>query len=313
MKTPVTQVTSSLPVEERYRVLVEAITDYAIYLLDPDGTVASWNPGAERIKGYTAGEIIGRHFSQFYTEEDKAIGMPEKALQTAEAEGRFEAEGWRVRKDGTRLWTHAVIDAVRSPEGDLVGFAKITRDLTERKGAEAALLRSEEQFKLLVQGVADYAIYMLDPEGFVASWNLGAERIKGYKADEIIGRHFSLFYPDEDRAREVPRESLRIAANDGRFEREAWRVRKDGSKFLAHVIIDAIRTESGELIGFAKITRDVTERVKAQKELELTREQLSSSKTRGDRTAYRWRCARLQQSSDGDSEQLIHDPQTCLE
>nr|WP_312037275.1 PAS domain S-box protein [Mesorhizobium caraganae] len=199
--------------------------------------------------------------------------MPERALKTAAVEGRFEGEGWRG-KDGTEYWTHVVIDPVRGADGSVVGFAKITRDLTERQSAQQALKSSEEQFRILVQSVADYAIYMLDPKRFVTSWNLGAERIKGYQADEILGEHFSRFYLEADRKAGLPEESLTIAAKEGRFEREAWRLRKDGTTFLAHVIIDAIRNDSGELIGFAKITRDVTERSKAQKELEQTREQL---------------------------------------
>ena len=134
-------------------------------MLDPTGIVTSWNAGAQRFKGYAAHEIIGQHFSRFYTEEDKAAGLPARALETATREGKFEAEGWRVRKDGTRFWAYVVIDPIRDQSGELLGFAKITRDLTERKTAEEALRQSEEQFRLLVQGVTDYAIYMLDPEG----------------------------------------------------------------------------------------------------------------------------------------------------
>ncbi len=254
--------------------LIDSITDYAVYLLDVNGIVSSWSPGAQKSMGYSAVEIIGQHFSAFYRQGDRASGLPELALKTAVTQGRFEAEGWRVRKDGTEYWTHVVIDPVRGADGSVVGFAKITRDLTERQSAQQALKSSEEQFRILVQSVADYAIYMLDTKGFVTSWNLGAERIKGYKADEILGEHFSRFYLEADRKAGLPGESLAIAAKDGRFEREAWRLRKDGTTFLAHVIIDAIRNDSGELIGFAKITRDVTERSRAQKELEKTREQL---------------------------------------
>jgi PAS domain S-box-containing protein len=260
--------------EGRYRLLVDAITDYAIYLLDPDGLVSSWNAGAQRFKGYTEEEILGEHFSRFYTAEDNAAGMPAKALATAETVGRFEAEGWRVRKDGERFWAHVIIDAIRDQHGQLVGFAKITRDLSERKIAEQVLKRSEEQFRLLVQGVTDYAIYMLDPQGNVVSWNPGARRIKGYEPDEIIGQHFSRFYTEEDRADELPARALKAAAAEGRFEKEGWRVRKDGTRFWATVIIDAIHDDDGKLIGFAKVTRDITEKREAQEALHRTQEEL---------------------------------------
>jgi len=260
--------------ENRYRLLVDAITDYAIYMLDAEGRVSSWNPGAERFKGYKAHEIIGEHFSRFYTDEERAEGVPELALRVAASEGRFEREGWRVRKDGARFWAHVVIDAIRSPEGQLVGFAKITRDLTERKAAEEILRRSEEQFRRLVEGVTDYAIYLLDRSGNVSSWNAGARRIKGYQGHEIIGQHFSRFYTEEDREDGVPGRGLETAARVGRFETEGWRVRKDGSRFWAHVIIDAIRGDQGEVISFAKITRDITERVEATRALDKAREAL---------------------------------------
>ena len=266
------QLAESLTEDGRYRLLIEAVTDYAIYMLDPDGTVVSWNPGAQRFKGYSADEIIGQHFSRFYTEEDRAAGVPKRALETALREGKFESEGWRVRKDGTRFWAYVVIDPIRAPSGELVGFAKITRDLTERKAAEEKLRQSQEQFQLLVQGVTDYAIYLLDPGGNVSNWNLGAQRIKGYLPEEIVGQHFSRFYTDEDRAAGLPQLALDTVRREGRFEREGWRVRKDGTRFWAHVIIDAIRRDDGSLIGFAKITRDITERREAQEQLERTRE-----------------------------------------
>jgi PAS domain S-box-containing protein len=184
----------------RYEILVQSVTDYAIYMLDPSGVVTSWNAGAERFKGYTPDEIIGRHFSKFYTEEDLRAGIPAIALRTAAEEDRFEAEGWRLRKDGTRFWANVVIDPIRDPSGELIGYAKVTRDLTDRKAAEEKLRQSEQRFRLLLQSVTDYAIYMLDTEGQVTSWNAGAQRFKGYSADEIIGEHFSRFYAEEDRA-----------------------------------------------------------------------------------------------------------------
>ena len=260
--------------EGRYRMLVEAVTDYAIYMLDPNGIVTSWNAGARRFKGYEEHEILGRHFSEFYTDEDRKTDLPARALATAIREGKFEAEGWRVRKDGTKFWAFVIIDPIRDKNGNLVGFAKVTRDLTERRQAELILRESQEQFRLLVQGVTDYAIYMLTPEGMVRSWNAGAERIKGYKPEEIIGKHFSRFYTEEDRLAGLPSVTLETAKRDGRFEKEGVRVRKDGTRFWANVVVDPIRDDNGVLIGFAKITRDITERKNAEEALEKAREAL---------------------------------------
>ncbi|MDB5530414.1 MAG: Histidine kinase [Devosia sp.] len=257
---------------DRYRLLVDSIVDYAIYMLDPTGTVVSWNAGAQRFKGYEASEIVGQHFSKFYTEDDRRSGLPQRALQTAMDEGKFEQEGWRVRKDGSHMWAHVVIDPIRDSSGVLIGFAKVTRDLSERKAAEKALLQSQDQFRLLVQSVTDYALYMLTPEGNVSSWNIGAQRIKGYSAEEIIGHHFSQFYTPEDRAQGLPERALQLAREEGRFEREGWRVRKDGSRFWANVIIDPVRDANGVLVGFAKVTRDITERQQTQQALEQARE-----------------------------------------
>jgi PAS domain S-box-containing protein len=254
--------------EGRFELLVRSVTDYAIYMLDPTGVITSWNAGAERFKGYTPDEIIGQHFSRFYSEKDQAAGIPARALHTAATEGRFVAEGWRIRKDGNRFWASVVIDPIRTSAGELVGYAKVTRDLSERRAAEEELRRSEQRFRLLVQSVTDYAIYMLDPEGRVTSWNAGAERAKGYSSDEIIGQHFSRFYPDADREAGVPQRALATALTEGRFEAEGWRQRKDGSHFWASVVIDPIRSEDGELLGFAKITRDLTERRESQLALE---------------------------------------------
>ncbi|HYD59810.1 MAG TPA: PAS domain S-box protein [Noviherbaspirillum sp.] len=262
---------------EQLRRFVSGITDYAIYMLSPAGIVSSWNAGAQRFKGYTRDEIIGEHFSRFYSDEDRRLGIPERNLRTAMETGRFEDEGWRVRKDGSRFWASVVIDAIRSTEGDLIGFAKITRDITERKQVAEALHASEERFRLLVQGVTDYAIYMLAKDGTITNWNAGARRIKGYQQEEVIGTHFSRFYTDVDREAGLPARALATAIDEGRFEGEGWRVRKDGSRLWAHVVIDPIRNESGELIGFAKVTRDITERREAAEALERAREALFQS------------------------------------
>jgi len=258
---------------DRFQLLVSAVKDYAIYLLDSEGRVATWNIGAQLFKGYTADEIVGRHFSTFYTDEDRAAGLPERALHTAATNGRFESEGWRVRKDGTRFWTHVVIDPVIE-DGEVIGYAKITRDVSEQRAADRALYESEQRFRLLVQGVKDYAIYMLDPEGNITNWNAGAEAIKGYAADEIIGQHFSLFYTPEDREAGAPARALATALREGKFSGEAQRVRKNGERFWASVLIDPIHDETGKLLGFAKVTRDISEKRRAEEELERSREAL---------------------------------------
>src|SRR5688572_1556606 len=181
-----------------YELLVQQARDYALFLLDRDGRILSWNLGARHLKGYAEEEIVGRHFSVFYAREAVESRWPEHELKVALAEGRFEDEGWRVRKDGSRFWANVVITALRDENGRHLGFSKITRDVTERKLHEEALRQSEERFRLLIEGVLDYAIFMLDPEGMVASWNAGAQRINGYTREEILGKHMSRFFPQED-------------------------------------------------------------------------------------------------------------------
>ena len=248
------------PTDASFRLLVDSVKDYAIYMLDPCGIVTTWNTGAELIKGYRAAEIIGQHFSVFYPPDAVESGWPEHELETAKRTGRFEDEGWRLRKDGSRFWANVVITALRDPAGNLIGFAKVTRDLSERRRQEESLRQSEERVRLLVQEVEDYAIFMLDADGRITSWNAGAQRIKGYRADEVLGRHFSLFYPPEDRDRHKPEQQLRWARERGRVEDEGWKIRKDGTRFWANVVVTALHNKEGQLVGFAKITRDLTER-----------------------------------------------------
>src|SRR5215470_2632456 len=377
--------------ESEERLFIESIRDYAIFMLDPQGVIKSWNRGAEAIKGYRSDEIIGRHFSLLYTPEDIECGKPRKLLALAAKEGRVQGEGWRLRKDGSRFWAEVVITAVKRDSGELAGYAKVTRDLTRRKtyddelrrskdslaetlysvgdgviatdengritrmntvaerltgwerrealgqpigvvfdiideltrrpaanpvqrvlaegvvvglanhtalisrngierpiadsgapirgaggatlGAvlvlrdvtherrvQEALRQSEEKLRLMIDSIQDYAIFMLDAAGRVASWNPGAERIKGYRAQEIIGTHFSRFFPTADVQAGKPARQLELAAAQGRFEEEGWRVRKDGSQFWASVVISPMRDDSGRLIGFTDVTRDMTDR-----------------------------------------------------
>jgi PAS domain S-box-containing protein len=255
---------------EFFRLLVEQVKDYAIFMLDTSGTILSWNEGARRMKGYEAHEIIGKHFSTFYPRADLESEKPAFELRMATEMGRYEEEGWRVRKDGSRFWCNVVITPLRTADGKLTGFAKVTRDLTQRKLQEEhfqRLLESEERFRLLVEQVRDYAIFILDAKGNIASWNQGARRIKGYSSDEIIGKHFSTFYTSEDLATDKPARELTIAIREGRYEEEGWRLRKDGGRFWASVVITSLWDKRGNLTGFAKVTRDLTQRKREEEAL----------------------------------------------
>ena len=245
--------------QQRLNLLVDSVVDYAIFMLDPDGVILTWNAGAQRLKGYRAEEIIGRSFKVFYPPESVQAGWPDQELRNAAAQGRFEDEGWRLRKDGTRFWANVVITRLQSEDGSTQGFAKITRDLTERRQQEETLRRSEEQFRLLLESVQDCAIFMLGPQGHVLTWNSGAQAILGYRAEEAVGRHFSVFFTREDGKSEAPAVELRAALRDGRAVSEGWRVRKDGSVFWAKVVLTPVRDAEGRLHGFAKVTRDLSE------------------------------------------------------
>lgn len=249
--------------DDIYRLLVEQTRDYAVFALTPDGLVATWNTGAERLKGYRREEIVGQHFSRFYLPDDLARGWPARELQEAAALGRFEDEGWRIRKDGSRFWANVVITALRDRDGNLVAFSKFTRDLTSRRESEEALRQSEERFRLLVEGVTDYAIYMLDVDGRITSWNGGAQRITGYQRDEIVGEHLSVLYSPEERGT-LPWTELAEARNSGRAETEGWRTKKNGERFWARVVLTALHDAQGRLYGFAKVTQDLTERRQIQ-------------------------------------------------
>ena len=252
------------PSDERFRLLVESVQDYAIFMLDTEGRVVTWNAGAQRLKGYRADEIIGRSFETFYPAEAVAADWPQTELRLATAQGRFEDEGWRLRQDGTRFWASVVITALRDRDGTLRGFAKVTRDLTARRAQEEALRQSEEQFRLMVESVKDYAIFMLDPSGRVLTWNAGAAAINGYSAAEVIHRDFALFFTPEDVAAGRPQQELAAALRDGRVETEGWRVRQDGSLYWASAVVTPVRAPDGSLRGFAKVTRDLSQQRRLQ-------------------------------------------------
>jgi PAS domain S-box-containing protein len=260
--------------------LVERTGEHAIFAADPEGCVATWNQGAARITGWEADEIVGRSVACLYPEADRRFSKPEQDLAVAIADGRVLDEGWRLRADGTPFWASVEVTALRGDDGRLVGFGTVMRDLTERKRGEDALRESEERYRLLVSSVADYAIFLLTPDGTVASWNLGAERLKGYRADEIVGHHFSRFYTDEDRRAGVPDKGLAKAIADGHVESEGWRIRRDGSRFWANVVITALYGTDGTHRGFAKVTRDLTDRKRAEDALRgvLERERATAAR-----------------------------------
>ncbi len=248
------------PDAELFRMLVDGATEYAIFMLSPDGVISSWNPGAQRIKGWTADEIIGSNFRRFYTPEALAIDWPAQELRRAAEIGRYEEEGWRLRKDGTRFWANVVITALRAPSGRLLGYSKITRDLTERRAQEVALRHSEETLRLLVESTRDHAIFLLDCDGTIVGWNAGAARVLGYPEGQALAHPHAMLYPPEDVAENKPQHDLDVAAAAGAAYAEGWRVKQDGTRFWADITMSALRHEDGSPRGFAVVMRDLTER-----------------------------------------------------
>jgi hypothetical protein len=260
-------------VEQRLRLLLESLSDYAVFLVDADGVIQTWNPGVAQVLGYDADEFIGLPFASLFTPEDIHNNAPDEELARARSSGRSDDRRIHLRRDGTRFHADGVITALRDEQGNLRAFSKVMHDVTAQVRASAALQDSEERYRLLVESIRDYAIFLLDASGHVASWTAAAERMKGYAPAEIIGQHLSVFFTREDRQRGQPEQELRGAAATGRYEGEGWRVRKDGSRFWGDEILTAIRDGSGELRGFAKIVRDLTERQRASLERELLYQQ----------------------------------------
>ena len=245
----------------------------AIVTVDAAGRIVRVNTQAESIFGYTRQELVGQPIEMLMPARFQKDHVQHRADYMLEPRLRAMGAGLELygrRKDGAEFPVDIMLSPITTQEGR--GVIAIVRDITERKRLVAELRRSEERFRLLVEGVTDYAIFMLDPEGRVASWNAGAERIKGYRAEEILGQHFSRFYPPEDF--DKPDRELQIAAGTGHFEEESLRVRKDGSRFYANVLIAAMRDEKGNLRGFTKVVRDITERKQAEEALRKSQEQL---------------------------------------
>jgi PAS domain S-box-containing protein len=263
--------------DDRYRVLVQHVTDHALYLLDPQGHITLWTDGAARVTGYAVAEAVGRHFSLFFPPEEIAKGVPEIEMRTAEAEGRVEREGYRLRKGGQRFWANETLSAVRGPAGRLTGFVKISRDQSDRKRIEDALRESEARHRLLVESARDHAIFSLDADGRIVSWNPGAERIFGYAVPDIVGRPCGVLFTSEDVAAGEHSKELAAAAADGRASDDRWQVRRGGERFWASGVSSAMRDEDGRLLGFTKVLRDLTEakRTQEQRDRLLERERIA--------------------------------------
>lgn len=286
--------------EERYHKMIEEVEDYAILLLDENGIVLNWNRGAEKIKGYRPAEIIGQHFSIFYQPEDRETGLPAILLNKARVDGKAVHEGWRVRKDGSRFWGSITLTALHGHQREIIGFSKVTRDLTEKKMADdrlrdftlqlqirnEELRKSEERYHKMIAEVQDYAIILLDTQGNIQNWNTGAEKIKGYTSDEIVGKNFQGFYAQGDRQSQLPQQLLSTAAKTGRAIHEGWRLRKDGSRFWGSIVITALHDDEKKVIGYSKVTRDLTEKKVAEDKLNEYVHELQRQNEELDRFAF---------------------------
>ena len=253
-----------------YQQMIESVTDYMVVRLDEDGAVKSWHRGAERVTGYAAEEVLGRPVSLFYTEEDLASRQLEVELRSAAEQGRYETEGWRVRKDGTRFWASVSLAPIQDDDRQLSGYVKIVRDATARRDTEQTLRSAAK----MLDSITDYEVIQLDRDGLVVSWNPGAARLKQYSKEEVLGRHVSMFYTEDDARGGLAEREMATAARAGRFESEGWRVRKDGSRFWANVILSPIRDETGELTGFVKVARDLTERREQEQLVQRQRDEI---------------------------------------
>jgi PAS domain S-box-containing protein len=286
--------------EERYHRMIAEIQDYAIFLLNEKGDIQNWNAGAQKIKGYNAEEIIGKNFRKFYLPEDQKAGLPETLITEAAERGKTTHEGWRVRKNGTRFWASIVITALHNDKGEIIGFSKVTRDLTERKLAEdqlqkvanelrtknEELRKSEERYNRMIAEIQDYAIILLNEKGDIQNWNAGAQKIKGYNPEEIVGKNFKTFYLPEDQKAGLPEKLITEAAERGKATHEGWRVRKNGTRFWGSIVITALHNDKGEIIGFSKVTRDLTERKIAEDKMHLYLAELEAQNRELERFAY---------------------------
>jgi len=246
----------------RLELLIDAVSDYALYMLDQDGVVASWNSGAERIKGYKSSEIIGEHFSRFFTAKDQASRIPDKILAEARAVGRYEAEGWRVRKDGSQFWANAIVTPVRDEQQNLIGFAKITRDITERMRTEAEIRDRENRMRAILNTVLD-GIITIDDRGTIENFNPAAARIFGYRPDEVVGRNVKILMPEPFHGEHDTYLKHYLDTGQAKvigLRRELTGMRRNGSTFPMELAVSEI-TVAGRRI-FVGVVHDITKRMR---------------------------------------------------
>ncbi|WP_128543156.1 sensor histidine kinase [Larkinella soli] len=250
---------------------VQNIQDFAILVLDPHGIIQFSSEGIVHVNGFTSKEVTGQPVSVFYPRQDAAEYRSGQVLETARREGKHREEGWRLCRDGSLFPAGVVTTPILEGE-HLIGYTQVMQNLTEQRQADESLRASEERYRLLVEEVKDYGIFMMDTGGYITSWNEGARRINGYEAHEIIGRHFSTFYTEEDLKDGKPARELKIARETGKYEEEGWRLRKDGSLFWASIVITAVNNAERELVGFSKVTRNLTDRKEAEDILKASEE-----------------------------------------
>lgn len=251
--------------EQHYRRLVDSVQDYAVFTLSVDGFVQSWNQGAQRLKGYRSNEIIGSNITQFFPSEELDKGVVSKLLKDASLNNIASYEGWLVRKGGETYWATMTLSAIEDEHGNLQGLSNVAKNLSSRKHFEDALLESEQRFRLLIQNLHDYAVFMISSQGLVEDWNPGAERIKGFKGKEIIGLPFWIFFPAEQVEKKTPERLLEQAAKLGRSEYEGWIVQKNGRRVWANIIFSAVQDNNGNLKGFSIVARDLTDRMMTER------------------------------------------------
>ncbi len=286
MKESKVVVARSVGNSELYEKMINEIQDYAIILMDTEGIIQNWNKGAEKIKLYTEQEIVGKHFSIFYLPEDISTNLPGRLINEARENGRAVHEGWRKKKDGTHFWASVTITAIHDDDDNVIGFCKVTRDLTDKKMSEDRLRASEERYHRMIAEVQDYAIILLNENGNIENWNVGAQNIKGYSSAEAIGKSFEMFYTAEDRKDGLPQRLLNLAREQGKALQEGWRVRKDGTRFWGTIVITALHDTEGKIIGFSKVTRDLTQQKIADDKLIAYNAQLEIQNSELEQFAY---------------------------